>query len=137
MAAKGRPTTFTQAVADKIAERLAAGEPLAHICRDPGMPAVRTVSDWKAKSEAFSADIACAREDGFDAIAWRARMTLRGKGVEDGGESTNDVQRDKAIAEFDLKLLAKWDVRRYGDKLAVGGDADAPPIKSQLTVSFV
>jgi hypothetical protein len=37
----------------------------------------------------------------------------------DGGESTNDVQRDKLIIETDLKLLAKWNPKKYGDKVNV------------------
>jgi hypothetical protein len=51
------------------------------------------------------------------------------------GESTLNVQRVKLIIETDLKLLAKWDPRRYGDKVdlevtgktvmhvVIGGDA--------------
>lgn len=113
----GRPSSFTQAVADEIVERLSKGEPLADICRDDHMPAVRTVSDWKKANEAFSADFACAREIGWDAIALRARRTIRGYGPDLDGDSTGDVQRDKAIVDTDLKLLAKWDPKRYGDRL--------------------
>lgn len=115
----GRPSSYEQSVADEICSRLSNGEPLASICRDDHMPAVRTVSDWKKARQTFSADFACAREVGYDVIAQRARMTLRGKLEAEGGESTGDVQRDKAIADFDLKLLAKWDPKRYGDKLEI------------------
>lgn len=135
----GRPSTFTQEIADKICERLSNGEPLAVICRDDGMPCDDTVRNWAKASEQLSRAIACAREVGFDVIAWRARQTLRGKTDEDGGESTGDVQRDKAIAEFDLKLLSKWSPR-YGDKVAVtGGDPDQgdKPVQHALTVKFV
>lgn len=69
-----------------------------------------------AAHPAFSADIARARLDGFDAIARRARLTARGK-----GDSSGDVQRDKLIVETDLKLLAKWDPKRYGDRINVDG----------------
>lgn len=127
----GRPKgtgDYTAEVAQTICERLSVGDPLAEICRTKGMPAVRTVSDWKREHADFAADFARAREDGFDAIAQRARKTLRGKVEAEGGESTGDVQRDKAIADFDLKLLAKWHPKRYGDKVALvgGGDDDAP-----------
>lgn len=114
----GRPSDFTQEKGDEICDRLSEGEPLAEICRDEHMPAVRTVSDWKRASEAFSADFAHAREAGHDAIAARTRNTARGRTEADGGDSSGDVQRDKLIIETDLKLLSKWD-KRYGDKLAV------------------
>ena len=125
----GRASTFTQEIADRICEQLADGIPLAVICRDGGMPAVHTVSKWKAAHEAFSADFACAREEGHDAIAARLRDTARGL-----GESTADVQRDKLIIDTDLKLLAKWDPKRYGDRTIHQGDA-ANPIATAIDVS--
>lgn len=128
----GRPSSFTQEIADEIVDRLSKGEPLAAICRDDHMPTDRTVRNWREADPAFASAIAGARETGFDVIAQRARMTLRGKIEVEGGESTGDVQRDKAIADFDLKLLSKWDPKRYGDKIAhVGGDEGDAPIRVQ------
>ncbi len=49
---------------------------------------------------------------GCGAIVDRTRETARGR-----GDRTDDVQRDRLIVETDLKLLAKWDLRRYGDKV--------------------
>lgn len=119
----GRQTTATPEAKQEILDRLTVGEPLADICRDDHMPAVRTVSSWKKLDPAFDADFAQAREDGHDAIAARTRHTARGT-----GESSGDVARDKLIIETDLKLLAKWD-KRYSDKLKhVGGDDGDSPI---------
>lgn len=123
---RGRPTNYTIEAAEEICERLSEGEPLAQICRDEHMPALRTVSDWKAKHEDFALKFQEARDDGFDAIAVRARQTARGLGAHHGGDSTNDVQRDKLIIETDLKLLAKWCRGRYGDHVTLAGDSEAP-----------
>lgn len=117
----GRPSTFSQAIADEVVQRIATGEPLAVICRDAHMPCDDTIRNWAEKDETLSRAIACARKAGFDMIAWRARMTLRGKTELEGGESTGDVNRDKAIADYDLKLLAKWDPKGYGEKVEHGG----------------
>lgn len=131
----GRPSDFTEAVAKEIVERLSNGEPLAQICRDDHMPAVRTVSDWKKANEAFSADFAHAREAGFDAIALEcleiaddtSRDTKEGP---NGDEQCNNewISRSRLRVETRLKLLAKWDPKRYGDKVAVtgGSEGDAP-----------
>lgn len=108
-----RPSKYTQELMAEIVERLSKGEPMAQICRDDGMPAYRTVKDWIDSKAEVSAAIARARDEGFDAIASRLRETARGK-----GDSTADVQRDKLIIDTDLKLLAKWDPKRYGDKVA-------------------
>jgi hypothetical protein len=112
----GRVSTYPKKQGEEICERLSEGEMLEDICRDPHMPAVRTVSSWRKLFPPFDADIARAREAGWDAIAARSRRTLRGMGPEEGGDSTGDVVRDKAIADHDLKLLSKWDHTRYGDR---------------------
>ncbi|MFQ6309912.1 hypothetical protein [Lysobacter capsici] len=121
-----KPSTYTQAAADEIVRRLSEGEPLAWICRDAHMPAKRTVSDWRAAHPDFKEAMRAARKSGYDVIAMRSRLTIRGKTAEEGGESTGDVQRDKAIVEHDLKLLAKWDTERYGDRMKLSGDAKNP-----------
>lgn len=132
----GRISTFAQEVADDICARLSKGEPLASICRDENMPAVRTVSDWKAAHEQFAADFARAREEGFDAIAAEcldiADETSSDTLYTEHGEKANSewITRSKLRIETRLKLLAKWDVKRYGDKLALGGSDDMPPLKN-------
>lgn len=108
----GRPSKFTETLADEICERLSEGVPLAVMCREDHMPHRSTVSGWCTDHPEFAAQYALAREVGFDAIACRVREIARGV-----GESTKDVQRDKLIIETDLKLLAKWDPKRYGDKI--------------------
>lgn len=117
----GRPSKFTQEVAAEIVARLSTGEPLAVICRDDHMPCDDTVRAWADKDEALSRDIARARETGFDAIALKA--------LEIADDTQGDPQRDRLRVDTRLKLLAKWDPKRYGDKLAVGGDDDMGPIR--------
>lgn len=134
---------FSQALADAICERLAKGEPLAQICRDEGMPSDRMVRYWADpnskdyRGEEFSSAIARARVSGFDAIAeecleiaddarndWMERAAKE----DDAPKSqfnAEHVQRSKLRIETRLKLLAKWDPKRFGDKIETtiqGGD---------------
>jgi hypothetical protein len=132
----GRPSKRTPEVDAEIVKRLSNGEPLAIICRDDHLPHDNRVRDWAKDDTALSVAIAHARETGENVIAWRARQTLRGKGPEEGGESTGDTQRDKAIAEFDLKLLAKWNPKAWGDKQLIGSDPDNP-LPPGFTVNLV
>jgi hypothetical protein len=131
----GRPSIYSDELVVAICKRLSEGEPLAQICRDEGMPCVQTVANWENERENVSVGIARARRFGFDAIAARARMTARGKDAQDGGDSSGDVQRDKLIVDTDLKLLAKWDPRRYGERQLVGSDPDNP-LPTGVTVVF-
>jgi hypothetical protein len=135
-APRGRPSNFTPAIAQEICERLSTGEPLAQICRDEHMPQYRTVSDWKAAHSEFAAQFARAREDGFDAIAEDclkiADQTENDTVSTEHGDRPNTewISRSKLRVETRLKLLAKWDPKRYGEKLAIGGASDLPPIQT-------
>ncbi len=128
----GRPSLWTQKVADEICTRLAQGEPLAQICREDRMPSLTTVWNWqKAKAE-FSECIARAREAGWDRIASDAleisNTPLLGviRKVEDTAEGTKITETHEDMLghrrlqiETRLKLLAKWDPKRYGDKIEI------------------
>ena len=117
----GRQSTYDQGAVDKIVERIGKGEPLTAICRDLKL-APRTVYDWMDAHEAFAAHFARARQVGFDALADQC-LTI-------SDDDANDVQRDKLRIETRLKLLAKWDPKRYGERLnldhsgAVGTQTD-------------
>jgi hypothetical protein len=127
----GRPTLKTPELVADIANRLADGEPLAVICRDEGYPHPSTVRDWMTADEEVSRAIAHGRELGWDSIAHKARATARGF-----GDSKQDIQRDKLIIETDLKLLAKWDPKRYGDKTTTeltGADGGAVKFETLKT----
>jgi len=131
----GRPSTFTQEIAEEIVERLSKGEPLAAICRDEHMPTDRTVRNWREADPVFASAIAGARETGFDVIALEcleiADETSRDTKVTKDGVEVCDsewISRSKLRVETRLKLLAKWDPKRYGDKVALtgGGPGDEP-----------
>ena len=140
----GRPSTFSQEVADEICERLSQGEPLRQICRDERMPAWQTVYGWKAAHEDFSKRIASAREAGFDAIAEEcleiADETAFDTVETDQGFRANSewISRSKLRVETRLKLLAKWDPKRYGDKITnelTGANGGAIQVQSAAALT--
>lgn len=143
----GRPSKYTPEIAQEMCNMLADGIPLREICRQEGYPAWRTVYDWMYQDDALgekgvglSAAIAKAREIGQDAIAEQIwievnqepeRILTEGGGKIDPGY----VQWQRVKAEIGLKLLAKWNPKRYGDKIAVGGDP-GNPVQAQVDVSL-
>lgn len=143
----GRPSKYTPEIAQEMCKMLADGIPLREICRQEGFPAWRTVYDWMYQDDALgeegvglSAAIARAREVGQDAIAEQIwieinqepeRILTEGGGRVDPGY----VQWQRVKAEIGLKLLAKWNPKRYGDKVSLGGDP-GNPIQTQIDVSL-
>lgn len=132
----GRPTKYTPELVAEICERLSKGEPMAVICRDEGMPSPRTVRDWMADSESVSAAIARAREDGEDWLAAEcleiADDTSRDFVETENGKALDreHVQRSKLRIDTRLKLLAKWNPKKWGDKVAMEHTgADGGPVQ--------
>ena len=137
----GRPSKYTPELAAEICERLSNGEPLRQICRDEHMPAWQKIYEWMAKDAALgesgtdlSGAIARAREVGQDAIAEQIWLDMKQdpeRILSEGGGRIDPgyVQWQRAKADIGLKLLAKWNPKRYGDRVALTGAADGAPIQ--------
>jgi hypothetical protein len=130
-----RPSKYAPDIAHKICELLSEGVPLREICRMDGMPYWRTVYLWMERDADLAAHIARAREAGYDALAEEcltiANTPMLGEIVTDDGEKTTVRKEDmlghrKLQIETRLKLLAKWNPKKYGERVQVAGDADAP-----------
>lgn len=146
----GRPSKYTPEIAQEMCNLLAEGVPLQEICRREGFPAWRTVYDWMYRDDqavaagggvGLSASIARAREIGYDALAEQClviadtpqmgRKTVYSSGAEEDEDSMTVTEEDmlghrKLQIETRLKLLAKWDPKRFGDRVQLAGDADQP-----------
>lgn len=131
----GRPSSYTPELVESICARLAEGEPMTVICRDEGMPAPRTVRDWEASMPEVSAAIARAREEGEYVMAEDCLQIAddgrRDYQVLDDGREVVDhdhIQRAKLRIDTRLKLLAKFNPKRWGDKIQ-HADADGGKIE--------
>lgn len=134
----GRPSKFSQEVADAICERLANGETLTSICEDENLPAVSTVIKWtqdKEKTE-FYEQYARAREIGYLRMAdeildcaddgrndWITRKTRGGGEIEVFNKEA--AERSKLRVDTRKWLLSKALPKIYGDKLDVNAKHEA------------
>lgn len=127
----GRPSEFTQEIADAICERIAEGESLRTICRDDEMPNRSTVFRWLAARPEFSDQYARAREAQAEAlfedmleIADDASGDTKIVG-RDGEErevcDTEFVQRSKLRIDTRKWMAGKLAPKKYGEKLELGG----------------
>ena len=141
----GAPTTYNQHLATVICIRIAEGESLRQVLKGEGMPAQSTVYEWLLRHESFAEQYTRAREEQAD--------TLADEIIDIADEQPEVVavidKKTGALIEHKLdgaflqwqknRIEArKWTAmklkpKKYGDKLALGGDADAPPIKTEDT----
>lgn len=95
--ARGRPSTFTQALADTICDRLAEGESLRSICKADDMPTKGVVFRWLANNQAFSDQYAKARESQADAL-FDEIIDIADNGEEDARRSALRIDARKWVA---------------------------------------
>ena len=118
---KGRPCKYSDEIAAEICERLAAGESLNQICRDPHMPDQHAVRVWALDNRAgFSPRYARARE--LQAEYWADEIV-------DITDNEPDPVRARVRMDGRKWITSKLLPRKYGDKVEVSGDPDRPLVQ--------
>jgi hypothetical protein len=133
---RGRPTVYTQELADAICARLAKGETLKSICRDEGIPDDRTVRTWALNDyHGFYPQYATARQLGLDAMADQlleiADDASRDYTLDSQGNlivNGEHINRSRLRVDVRKWYLSKLAPKRYGEKidLNVGGQDGSP-----------
>jgi hypothetical protein len=147
MGKRGRPSVYTQDVADEICLRMAEGESLRAICRTPGMPLASTVRKWVVQDmQGFFQQYARAREAQAHALAeelleiadngsndWMQRNDPNNPGYLENGEH---LQRSRLRVDARKWLTSKILPKSYGDKTEVEayGKDGAPLLPPALHV---
>ena len=123
----GRPSTFTEELADSICNQIAQGDSLNQISKREGMPDAATVHRWMNKNPDFAANIARAREAQAEFYA-ESIIEIADELEIDATYKGEDVKLDvsaAAVARNRLRIDArKWHAsklapKKYGDKLEV------------------
>ena len=141
------PTKRTPQIEEAILAGLREGTPLAEICRrGKEYPHPTVWRDWCAADQALAYAYAAARDDGFDKIALEtlqiADTPVEGKRVKVSADGTETVTED-ALGHRKLQidtrrwLLARWDPKRYGDKIEANVTADVKTTHAVDTASVV
>ena len=93
-------------LADTIIEELTNGKPLRQVCREQGVSKT-AIYNWLDEDEALNGRFMRARERGGHEIADQC--------IEIADDKSDDPASRRVRVETRLKLLAKWDPKRYGD----------------------
>lgn len=113
----GVPSTYTKEHAAEILARVAAGEPLAKVCREIG-PHRSVVYDWAKQHEDFAAALKVARDDGEEAIAAECLE------IADDRDDKPDSRKVRVWTR--LQLLARWNPKKWSERTTLVGDKDNP-----------
>lgn len=132
----GRPSEYSQTIAEAITERIADGESLRSICTDEAMPAKSTVFKWLSQQKEFADQYARAREEQAETLAAEiveiadeectmVRASKHGAKADDSESGEVEVVFDAtAVARNRLRVDArKWVASKlkpkvYGDKVS-------------------
>lgn len=107
----GRPSKYSDEMAEKICEKIANGRSLRSICAEDGMPTTSTVCKWLIENKEFSEQYARARDKQADYFAEEIIE------IADSAEAES-----AAVAKAKLQIDArKWAAskiapKKYGDK---------------------
>jgi hypothetical protein len=115
----GRPSSYTDEVADIICERMMNGENMSQICADPMMPSRAAVYRWRA-----------SRPD-FDARCARAREALA-EFLLDKIEAMADATDETNVNSMRLKIsTAQWRAEKMAPRIY------GPRVNTEITNSTV
>jgi len=136
---RGRPTTFTQKLADKICAELAMGKSLRTVCSQDGTPGLETIFGWLRTNTEFAEQYARAKQESADAMAdeildisddghndWMLKRFADQEAWVQNGEA---LQRSRLRVDTRKFLMAKMKPKKYGEKLDLttnGKDLQTP-----------
>lgn len=136
----GRPTKYNLEIALAICDRIADGESLVQITRDPSMPKKTAVYEWLLRHKEFAELYARAREDQADSLADEIQAIA--------DELPMEITDDKGVTRFDSAYVTwqknrvdarKWIAsklkpKKYSDRLTHQGDKDSDAIQVDVNI---
>ena len=125
----GRPSTYTQEIADEICAGLAEGKSLRTVCSAEHLPCVATVFNWFRTKEGFLEQYTRAKEESADALT-DEMLDIADDGSNDWMANNSDeegklnyqingehIQRSRLRIETRKWLSSKLKPKKYGDKI--------------------
>ncbi len=145
----GRPSKYSQEIADRLCESLAEGVSMHRACEPDDMPQKRTVFNWLRTNEEFLHQYERAKADAADYLA-EEMIEIADDGTNDyvtkansdGSEyevvNTEHIQRSRLRIDARKWIASKLKPKKYGDHTKhEHTGADGKPIEMAWTVEVV
>ena len=128
----GRPSDYTQELAQRLCAEIAQGKSLRTVCAPDGMPSIQTVYNWIHNIPGFLEQYAHAKDDSADALI-EDMVDIADDGTNDfmtitKGDLTYEVENKEVTNRSRLRvdtrkwIASKLKPKKYGDKLDLTSD---------------
>jgi hypothetical protein len=140
----GRPSSYTQEIADEICAQLAEGRSLRTVCKAETMPSVPTVFSWMRRFPEFLNQYARAKEESADYLAeetleiaddgsndWITSNDPDNAGYRANGEH---IARSRLRVDTRKWIASKLKPKKYGEKLDVAHSGSIETISRESLI---
>lgn len=127
----GRPSDYSQDLADRICEELSMGKSLRTVCLADDMPSGKTVFSWMRIYPEFLKQYARAKEEASDAM-YEDIQDISDEGIsviKSGAEKKSGALAQIVRLQVDTRkwMMSKMKPKKYGEKLDLTSDGKALP----------
>lgn len=131
----GRPSLYTQELADRVCEEISMGYSMRTVCKADDMPDARTIFKWLREKPEFNQQYVKATEERTEAMA-EDLLDIADDGSNDlmaiqKGNQNYEIENKEVTNRSKLRvdtrkwLMSKMKAKKYGDKLDVMSDGKA------------
>lgn len=141
----GRPSSYTQKIADEICGQLAEGRSLRTICKADDMPSCVTVYAWMRAHPEFLKQYTRAKEDSADALA-EEMLDIADDGTNDWYEQqisegvvlkkpdTEHINRSRLRVDTRKWIASKLKPKKYGEKLDIAHSGSIETVSREALI---
>ena len=134
MAKTGRPSIYSEELADEVCQELAGGKSLVAICKRDDMPSYTTVMKWLSQdTDGFALKYARAKEAQAEYLADEIISI-----ADEKTNSSEEVQRNRLRVDARKWVAAKLKPKKYGDRIGheISGPDRAPVKLSEANLDL-
>lgn len=126
MGETGRPSEYTEDIANSIFEELSTGRSLRQICSSSDMPCIKTIYNWIDNRDGFLQQYTRAREQQAEYFA---------QDIVNIADTEEDPQRAKIRIDARKWVASKLKGSLYGDKQSIDHTSKGEKLQSTQTIS--
>jgi hypothetical protein len=125
--AGGRPSIFTQELADTICAKLARGESMRTVCKDDALPSMEAIFCWLRTKPEFLQQYTRAKQEAADSFI-EEMHDISDASAEIVGDGHDAARINAARLRVDTRkwIASKLKPKKYGERMQHASDEESP-----------